>query len=78
LKKNVYYIIKNTTDKDVDLEITLENGRTVSDVFYAREACSGLGEHAARMVHRFDPYGKIFHIKRVVEEVRSEWLDEGF
>jgi len=78
LKKNVYYIVKNTTDEDVDLEISLVDGGTVSDTFRAQEVASGLTRRAAQLIHMFDPYGEVFHIQRVEEEVRSEWRDEGF
>jgi hypothetical protein len=69
------WIAKNTSDEDIELRIILEDGGDlVTDTFYAREAVSGLTEHAARLVSLASPHIVI----QKVEEEGGEWQKEGF
>ena len=81
MNSRVYYVAENTSDQDIKLDLVLDNGELVEDVFAAHEVVSGLTYEAMRMLVCLDRYCVIKTQREeetIKPTIKPAWLSEGF
>jgi hypothetical protein len=74
-----YWVIRNKTEEDVPLNITLWSGQEVDDVFHANEVAIIRNPDILWIFRHIDPLEEVFSIEQRIEEVEKvDWQKEGF